>query len=381
MRHLLAAAAILALATPLAAQESDAMTSQATQNADLTIERVFASPGLDGPSPRQAKLSPDGRYLTLLRNRADDRERYDLWGYDRQSGEWTMLVDSEALGSGRELSEDEKMQRERARVGNLKGIIAYQWNADGSGVLVPLDGDLYLAKLDGTVTRLTDTEESELNPKLSPEGEFVSFVRDRQLWVGPVGGDAQPITPKEGELIRWGEAEFVAQEEMGRMTGFWWNPDDTRLAVQRTDESPVGVVTRAAIGATGTKVFDQRYPVAGSDNAIVELFVMDPDGANRVKVDLGDDPTSTSPGSTEHPTAARSMSSARTASRRGSTCSGSIPQPGQARSGLPKKRRGPTTGSTCRTITASSTTGACCGGRNATAMGSSTASTVRTGSS
>ncbi|KPM24988.1 DPP IV N-terminal domain-containing protein [Citromicrobium bathyomarinum] len=290
MRHLLAAAAILALATPLAAQESDAMTSQATQNADLTIERVFASPGLDGPSPRQAKLSPDGRYLTLLRNRADDRERYDLWGYDRQSGEWTMLVDSEALGSGRELSEDEKMQRERARVGNLKGIIAYQWNADGSGVLVPLDGDLYLAKLDGTVTRLTDTEESELNPKLSPEGEFVSFVRDRQLWVGPVGGDAQPITPKEGELIRWGEAEFVAQEEMGRMTGFWWNPDDTRLAVQRTDESPVGVVTRAAIGATGTKVFDQRYPVAGSDNAIVELFVMDPDGANRVKVDLGDDP-------------------------------------------------------------------------------------------
>lgn len=290
MRHLLAAAAILALATPLAAQESDAMTSQATQNADLTIERVFASPGLDGPSPRQAKLSPDGRYLTLLRNRADDRERYDLWGYDRQSGEWTMLVDSEALGSGRELSEDEKMQRERARVGNLKGIIAYQWNADGSGVLVPLDGDLYLAKLDGTVTRLTDTEESELNPKLSPDGEFVSFVRDRQLWVGPVGGDAQPITPKEGELIRWGEAEFVAQEEMGRMTGFWWNPDDTRIAVQRTDESPVGVVTRAAIGATGTKVFDQRYPVAGSDNAIVELFVMDPDGANRVKVDLGDNP-------------------------------------------------------------------------------------------
>ena len=78
MRHLLAAAAILALATPLAAQESDAMTSQATQNADLTIERVFASPGLDGPSPRQAKLSADGRYLTLLRNRADDRERYDL---------------------------------------------------------------------------------------------------------------------------------------------------------------------------------------------------------------------------------------------------------------------------------------------------------------
>ena len=203
MRHLLAAAAILALATPLAAQESDGMTTQATQATDLSLERVFASPGLNGPSPRGAKLSPDGRYLTLLRNREDDKDRYDLWGYDRETGEWTMLVDSEKLSSGRELSEDEKMQRERARVGNLKGIISYQWNADSKGVLVPLDGDLYLAKLDGTVTQLTDTEESELNPKLSQEGGYVSFVRDRQLWVAPIGGDAHPITPKEGELIRW----------------------------------------------------------------------------------------------------------------------------------------------------------------------------------
>src|SRR3546814_3712594 len=55
---------------------------------------------------------------------------------------------------------------------------------------------------------------------------------------------------------------------MARLTVFWWSPDDRRIAVQRTDESPVGVVTRAAIGATGTKVFDQRYPAAGTDNAI-----------------------------------------------------------------------------------------------------------------
>lgn len=284
MRLLLAAAATFALAAPALADDH-AMSGHDTHG-DLTFERVFASPSLDGASPRQAKLSPDGRYLTLLRNREDERERYDLWGYDRDSGEWTMLVDSEKLGSGRELSEDEKMQRERARVGNLKGIISYQWTADGQGILVPLDGDLYLAKLDGDITRLTDTEESELNPALSETGKYVSFVRDRQLWTGEVGKEAAPITPKEGDTIRWGEAEFVAQEEMGRLTGYWWSKDDRRIAVQRTDEARVGIVTRAAIGATGTKVFDQRYPVAGSDNAVVELFIMDPDGGNRVEVDL-----------------------------------------------------------------------------------------------
>ena len=281
MRLLLATAVSLALVSPAFADDH-AMTD----GPDLSFERVFASPSLDGASPRQAKLSPDGRYLTLLRNRDDERERYDLWAYDRETSQWIMLVDSEKLGSGRELSEDEKMQRERARVGNLRGIISYQWTSDGQGILVPLDGDLYLAQLDGEVTRLTDTEESELNPKLSSTSEYVSFVRDRQLWVGKVGEEATPITPKEGETIRWGEAEFVAQEEMSRMDGYWWSPDDRRIAVQRTDESRVGIVTRAAIGATGTKVFDQRYPVAGSDNAVVELFVMDPDGSNQVKVDL-----------------------------------------------------------------------------------------------
>ncbi|WP_421991787.1 DPP IV N-terminal domain-containing protein [Qipengyuania sp.] len=290
LRHLTFATALAlgtCLAAPLAAQDP----TQETENApmELTFERVFASPDLTGPAPRKVKLSPDGRYLTLLRNREDDRERYDLWAYDREASEWTMLVDSEALGTGRELSEDEKMQRERARVGSLKGIIDYQWTEDGSGVLVPLDGDLYLARLGGEVLRLTDTEESELNPALSSKGGYVSFVRDRQLWVGEVGGEAQPITPKEGEAIRWGEAEFVAQEEMARLTGYWWGPNDQRIAVQRFDESMVGIVTRAAIGATGTKVFDQRYPVAGSANAVVELFVMDPDGENRVKVDLGEE--------------------------------------------------------------------------------------------
>jgi dipeptidyl-peptidase 4 len=282
MRSVFAAVALCFSASAVA---EDAMPETVPT---LSFERVFASPGLDGQAPRQVKLSPDGRYLTLLRNRADDRDRYDLWGYDIETREWRMLVDSEKLGSGRELSEDEKMQRERARVAGLKGIISYQWSSNGAGVLVPLDGDLYLARLDGTVTRLTDTEGTELNPLLSARGGYVSFVRDRRLWVGPVGAEAQPITPAgEAETIRWGEAEFVAQEEMARLAGYWWSPDDTRIVVQRTDEASVGIVTRAAIGAKGTKVFDQRYPAAGTDNAVVELFVMNPDGTGSVKVDLG----------------------------------------------------------------------------------------------
>jgi dipeptidyl-peptidase-4 len=261
------------------------------ETADLTLARVFASPDLSGQQPRALKLSPDGTLLTSLRPRADDRERFDLWATDTSTGADRMLVDSAKIGSGAELSEAEKMQRERARIGGSKGVVAYDWAPDGKSILVPLDGDLYVATLDGNVRRLTDTPGGELNPVVSPRGSFVSFVRDQNLFVQPIaGGTARVLTKGEGGTVHWGEAEFVAQEEMDRRTGYWWSPDERYVAVERFDEAPVHIATRAAIGATGTKVFEQRYPAAGTPNVLVELYVMKADGTGQVKVNLGSEP-------------------------------------------------------------------------------------------
>ena len=154
---------------------------------------------------------------------------------------------------------------------------------------MPVDGDLYLAALDGQVRRLTDTPGGELNGVVSPRGGFVSFVRDGNLFVQPIGGAERQVTQGASDTVNWGVAEFVAQEEMDRRTGYWWSPDDRMIAVARVDESPVGIVTRTAIGGEGTKVYQQRYPAAGTPNAIVDLFVMKPDGSGQVQVDLGAD--------------------------------------------------------------------------------------------
>lgn len=262
--------------------------AQQVASGDLTLERVFASPDLAGTTPRALRLSPDGTLVTVLRNRADDNQRFDLWAMDTATGQWRMLVDSLKLGTGAELSEAEKMQRERARIGGSKGIVAYDWAPDGKSILVPLDGDLYLATLDGNVRRLTATEGGELNPVISPRGGYASFVRDQNLVVLDLATGKEVKATTEGAgTVYFGEAEFVAQEEMGRRTGYWWSPDDKRIAVQRFDESPVGIVSRAAIGAEGTKIYDQRYPKAGTANVLVDLYVMNPDGSGRVKVDLG----------------------------------------------------------------------------------------------
>lgn len=258
-----------------------------TPSPKLTLERVFASPSLAGSTPRALKLSPDGSMLTSLRAREDDRERFDLWAVDTTSGAARMIVDSTKFGGG-ELSEAEKMQRERARIGGTRGIVAYDWAPDGKSLLVPLDGDLYLASLDGTTRRLTTTPQGELDATISPEGAFVSFVREQNLFtVDTVSGAERRLTRDGGGSLSWGVAEFVAQEEMYRTRGHWWSPDDSRIAVARVDESGVAIVSRAAIGADGTKIFDQRYPRAGAANAVVDLYVMKNDGGGVVKIDLG----------------------------------------------------------------------------------------------
>jgi dipeptidyl-peptidase 4 len=288
----------LALATvstaAMAAEEPRAQAPAAAARpaaaGDLTLDRVFGSPDLAGQQPRALRLSPDGTLLTSLRPRADERERLDLWARDTRTGQERMLVDSKKVGTGAELSEAEKMQRERARIGGSKGIVSYDWSPDGKTILVPLDGDLYLATLDGQTRRLTSTPGGELNPVVSPRGSFVSFVRDQNLHVQPLsGGEARPVTQGGGGTVHFGEAEFVAQEEMDRRTGYWWSPDERFVAVERFDEAPVKVAVRASIGATGTQTYEQRYPSAGTPNVLVDLYVMRPDGSGQVKVDLGAD--------------------------------------------------------------------------------------------
>ena len=253
----------------------------------LTLERIFASPTLAGDAPRALKLSPDGKLLTSLRPRPDDRERFDLWATDTGTGVERMLVDSTKFGGGA-LSEAEKMQRERARIGGTRGIVAYDWAPDGKSLLVPLDGDVYIANLDGAVRRLTATPQGELDTSISPGGKYVSFVRDQNLFVVDLASGAERrLTRDGGGTLSWGLAEFVAQEEMDRTKGAWWAPDDGRIAVARVDESGVAVVSRAAIGAEGTSVFEQRYPRAGAANAKLQLFTMRPDGTQLAQVDLG----------------------------------------------------------------------------------------------
>ena len=142
-------------------------------------------------------------------------------------------------------------------------------------ILVPLDGDLYLAGLDGNVRRITNTPETELDAQSrAPAAISPSSATRISTSSMPTAGGEQPADQDGGGDGSWGSAEFVAQEEMKRDTGHWWSPDDRYSPSPGSTRAPVHIVTRTAIGADGTRVYEQRYPAAGTPNARVELYVM-----------------------------------------------------------------------------------------------------------
>jgi dipeptidyl-peptidase-4 len=256
----------------------------------LTIARLVASPSLSGPVAQGVKISPDGKRVSFLQGRVDDQDQQDLWEYNIADGEKRLLVDSVSLlGGEEELDEVERARRERARIFST-GIVEYEWSPDGKALLFPLGGDLYYLEPGSEPRRLTQTQTTETDAKISPKGRYVSFVREQNLYVIDLEtGLEQAITTEGGKAISFGMAEFVAQEEMYRTTGYWWAKDDSRVAFTRIDESGVELKNRYEIDANGVTTVAQRYPFAGTANVLVELFVLDLASGQVREVDLGQD--------------------------------------------------------------------------------------------
>jgi dipeptidyl-peptidase-4 len=259
----------------------------------LTIDRIFSDPDLNGPSPRALKIAPDGSWVTFLRGRSDDQNQLDLWAYGVASGKTWRLVDSSALDGHKELSDTEKARRERERIAQLKGIVSYRWARDSRKLLFSVGERLWLCDLDakpGKELRALTPKGFEVNDaKVSPRGGYVSFVSRQNLYTIDLASGLNYQLTRDGKSsIHNGEAEFVAQEEMARATGYWWAPDDSAIAYERYDESGVDEVKRTEVYADRSETISQRYPAAGRPNVTVKLGLVKPkDDATRW-IDLGD---------------------------------------------------------------------------------------------
>lgn len=258
----------------------------------LTPALIHSDPSLSGPRLNKARISPDGKMVTVLEGRKTDAFQQDLWAYDLSTGKGRRLVSStDLLGAPEKLSDEEKNRRERAREKG-KGIVAYSWDKKGEQILFPLGGDVYVYRLkDGKATRVTNTAGYETDARISASGRTVTYVRDNDLYSTDLAtGRETRLSFGANDVIRNATASFVVQEELARSTGYWLSPDEKKVAYERIDESPVKIEHRIEFGADGIRNVAQRYPFAGTDNVRVKLGVVPTAGGQTVWVDIGEDP-------------------------------------------------------------------------------------------
>lgn len=244
----------------------------------LSIERIFSAPDLTTTAPANLQFAPGGNRIAYLRPSAANPGVNDLWLYDvRQQQHRILVAATQLVDDPTAMTATERARRERMRIRN-SGIVDYQWSPDGSQLLIPIAGQLHLVSLpedpdaQPQVQTLVSASTKATDARFSPQGQFVSFVEDGALFfVELASGDVQQVTPDGSATLSYASAEFVAQEEMKRMTGYWWSPDEATIAVTRVDTSAVDVHARTDVYADRTELVQQRYPFTGTANATVDL--------------------------------------------------------------------------------------------------------------
>lgn len=236
-------------------------------SATLSFDAVF-SDATSGKTAGKLVWAPDGQHLTY---QWDDGQGKALWLLDAASGQRRKLFPLGAHEWGEKASFAWPTQPSGE---------GYSWSPDSNALLLQLDGDLYLYRLNSPrLERLTETPSRESDPAFSPDGTAVTFVRDSDLHILDLASRTEHALTHggDGDTSRNAIPDWVYWEEIwGREShGYWWNPRGGSIAYVHFDDSAVGRYPLSDLLTPYPEVKWQRYPTAGTANPTVTLGVLD----------------------------------------------------------------------------------------------------------
>jgi dipeptidyl-peptidase-4 len=258
------------LLTPLWAQSSSSVKP-------LTIEAMFAPGGLTGRGPENMEWSPDGTKFSYVQ-RDDEGEHAELRYVDATTGEKKVLVSAAKLASLAPDANKVKDERERERLTRYH-VAAYLWAPDSKHLIFDSQGQLWLSDLaTGTAVPFTSAPDPSIDPKFSPDGSHVSYVRKHNLYVRPVSGeDEKQLTKDAGENVFNGDIDWVYTEELAVRSNYFWSPDSKQIVFLHMDETRVPSYPLVNSSPTHPTVDNEKYPEVGDPNPVVKLGVVDAD--------------------------------------------------------------------------------------------------------
>jgi len=233
--------------------------------------------------PRSFTVSPKGERVVYLRTKRGDDPVSCLWVFEVSGAKERLVFDPGEEEAERDLTEAERARRERARE-RSSGVTSYATDEAVRRAVFTVGGRMFLADLLEGSARELSAPGSVDDPRLDRSGERIAFVVDGTLHVREIEGGVRELASPDAPDTYWGLAEFVAAEEMTRLRGHWWSPDGARLAAAHVDERHVSIRYLSDPTDPAAPPRAVRYPEAGSNDAVVTLWVFDVASGERVEV-------------------------------------------------------------------------------------------------
>ncbi len=276
-----------------------------SQTKPLTIEGIYAPGGLTGRAPETFRWSPDGSKLTFVQ-RDDSGEHGQLMYMELATGKVDTLLNETKLATLAPPTSHLKDDRERERVSRYS-VASYSWAPDSKHLLFSASGQLWYFTLEsGTGVQVTQSGDSSDDPKFSPNGKRVAFVRKHQLYVMDADGSSPHAISDEAnkDLIKGcdktcnscedgilnGEVDWVYAEELSVRSNYFWSPDSHEIAFLQTDERKVPTYPITDFSGQHPSVDREVYPKAGDPNPVVRIGVVGQGGGRVRWVQIGNNP-------------------------------------------------------------------------------------------
>src|SRR5712692_1753350 len=180
----------------------------------LTVDRNYSGPSLNGVLTKGIAWAPDSKQLTYMETKGAGKEaKTELWVMDVTTGQRRALLSAEKLESV--LPPDAEKATQATGLGR-HAPAEYQWAPGGGALLFQGPTSLAWFDLKTQASRtLVSGKESIVDPKISPDGRYVSFVRNHNLWLVSVAdGKERAFTEGGTEEVRKGELDWVYPEEL-----------------------------------------------------------------------------------------------------------------------------------------------------------------------
>ena len=255
------------------------IASEAKEPKKITLEKIWQEGTFSQNYVSGLRSMEDGEHYTVMET-VEGVQVINKYSYEKDKPVGTLLSNT--------FKDDE---------GNPMRIENYEISKDGSKILLKTSSERIYRHSMRSAYYLFDKQNNSVKrigkdkfqlAAFSPDGKYVSYVRDNNLYIFNVSTMKEKAVTVDGEKnsIINGAPDWVYEEEFALVKAYDWSGDSKTIAYYRFDESNVKEFSFPVYGTLYPQNYVYKYPKAGEENAKVTLALYDVENDKRSDVQI-----------------------------------------------------------------------------------------------